>query len=336
MSRPRVAVLIPSFNHARFLPATLASVLAQTLRPAEILVLDDGSTDGSAAVAEQILGGTTGINWSVLSRPNRGISATRNELFARSRAEWVAFLDSDDLYAPDRLERMLEGAPAGRPWLAFSGVRVRHEGRGAAAEECAAWREMYRLRLGQAAILPTVGFALLRSNLALTASNLVMNREMFERVGGFDEGIRICQDWDFLVQALPHAEPCFVPYPLLEYRVHGDNTSRDAALTAAHELDTVWRKAAVWLGQTTPSRCAPGPANWPRYYRWFARLHAPRGQTALPIGPVGAIPDHPERARQEEAALQALVQEASLGHDYAGDDEQELMGRCARRWEGVN
>ncbi len=335
MSRPRVAVLIPSFNHARFLPATLASVLAQTLRPAEVLVLDDGSGDGSAAVAERILGGTAGITWSVVSRPNRGISATRNELFARSRAEFVAFLDSDDLYAPDRLARMLEGAPAGRPWLAFSGVKLRHEGPGAAAEECAAWREMYRLRLGQAAVLPTVGFALLRSNLALSASNLVLNRELFERVGGFDETIRICQDWDFLVQALPHAEPCFVPLPLLEYRVHGENTSRDAALTAAHELNTVWRKAAIWLGQTTPSRSAPGPANWPRYYRWFARLHAPRGQTILPIEPPATRPDHPGRARLEESALQALVQEASIDHDHAGDDEQELMLRCARRWEAA-
>lgn len=335
MSHPRVAVLIPSFNHARFLPATLASVLAQTLRPAEVLVLDDGSGDGSAAVAERMLGGATGIKWSVVSRPNRGISATRNELFARSQAEFVAFLDSDDLYAPDRLARMLEGAPVRRPWLAFSGVQLRHEGPGAAAEECAAWREMYRLRLGQAAILPTVGFALLRSNLALSASNLVLNRELFERVGGFDESIRICQDWDFLVQALPYAEPCFVPHRLLEYRVHGNNTSRDAALTATHELETVWRKAASWLGQSTPSRSAPGPANWPRYYRWFARLHAPRGQTALPIGPPAFHLDHTERARREEFALQALVQEASLGRDYAGDDEQELMLRCARRWEGA-
>lgn len=334
MSTPRVAVLIPSYNHARFLPATLASVLGQSLRPTEVIVVDDGSQDGSAEVAEAILGSARDLAWSVHRRSNRGISATRNELFALSRADFVAFLDSDDLYAAQRLERLLAGARPGRPWLAFSGVQFRHEGEADTREERLAWRELYRLRLGQAAALPTAGFALLRSNLAFTASNLVLSRETFQRVGGFDEGIRICQDWDFLVRALPEVEPHFEPAPLIEYRVHGGNTSRDAARTATHELDRVWQKAAGWMGQATPSQLAPTPRNWPRFFPLFARLQASGGPARLPLDRMDPGTVTPAMAARDASALRALVAEARAADDHAGEEEQELMNRCAARWEG--
>ncbi|HEY3756455.1 MAG TPA: glycosyltransferase family A protein [Opitutaceae bacterium] len=109
MSGPAlVSILVPCFNAEAWLDATLASASAQTWPNLEIIVVDDGSTDGSLAAARR---------WEsrgrvrVLAQPNRGASAARNAALAASRGEWIQFLDADDLLAPDKIARQLDPAP---------------------------------------------------------------------------------------------------------------------------------------------------------------------------------------------------------------------------------
>src|SRR5262249_59293001 len=97
---PTISVVIPCYNGARFLRETLASVLAQTLPPLEVLVIDDGSTDDSGAVAESF-----GPPVRVIRQPNQGESVARNRGIEEAKGEWVGFLDADDLWNPDKLER---------------------------------------------------------------------------------------------------------------------------------------------------------------------------------------------------------------------------------------
>ncbi|MEQ8848772.1 glycosyltransferase family A protein [Botrimarina sp.] len=102
---PTYSVVVPCYNGAPFLRETLDSVLAQTAPPLEILVIDDGSTDDSAAVAESY-----GDPVRVIRQPNQGESVARNRGIDEARAEWVAFLDADDLWRPSKLAAQLEVA----------------------------------------------------------------------------------------------------------------------------------------------------------------------------------------------------------------------------------
>jgi glycosyltransferase involved in cell wall biosynthesis len=119
---PLVSILIPCHNAASWLAATLESALGQTHAPLEILVVDDGSIDDSAAIARSFASRCV----QVVAQPNRGASAARNAAFRQSHGDFIQFLDADDLLAPEKIERqmgLLAAAPAGciaaGPWGRF-------------------------------------------------------------------------------------------------------------------------------------------------------------------------------------------------------------------------
>jgi len=103
----RVSVVIPCYNAARFLRETLDSILAQTLPAAEIIVIDDGSTDDSAAIAESY-----GPPVRAIRQPNQGESVARNRGIDEAKGDWIAFLDADDLWYPEKLEKQMAVAAA--------------------------------------------------------------------------------------------------------------------------------------------------------------------------------------------------------------------------------
>jgi alpha-1,3-rhamnosyltransferase len=105
-----VSVVVPSYNHARFVEATLRSIMKQTLAPAELIVIDDGSNDESPQLIERALSDCP-FPCELIARDNRGLCATLNEGFGRTRGEYFAYLGSDDLWLPDFLQervRLLE------------------------------------------------------------------------------------------------------------------------------------------------------------------------------------------------------------------------------------
>ena len=332
MRAPSVAVVIPSYNHSRYLAATLGSVFQQTLPPQEVHIIDDGSTDDSVQVIERAFADAGPVRCFLTARENRGISATRNELCAATTTDFVAFLDSDDLYAPNRLERMLAAAPRRAPYFAFSGVDFLGDPNDELLND---WQEMYHLRLGQATAFRTAGFALLRYNIAITASNFVISRGLFDAVGGFDERIKICQDWDFAVQSLRFVEPTFMPEPLMTYRVHSHNTSRQG-LKAAWEIELAIEKLCEWILQPTANPRAPTPRNWPRYFRIFAHLNTttPTGRALaarLPREALAAASESAATAR-ETAAIRALVAAARSPESFQDLSRNELRLRCREAW----
>ncbi len=106
MSAPRVSVVTPVYNSALYLAETLDSVLAQSMRDWEMLLVDDGSTDDSLAVAEAYASRDPRIR-VLRSERNLGVARTRNRGVAESRGDYIALLDSDDLWMPDKLEKQL-------------------------------------------------------------------------------------------------------------------------------------------------------------------------------------------------------------------------------------
>lgn len=122
----KFSIVIPLYNKAPYVGATLASVAAQTCSDYEVIVVDDGSTDGGPALVAAL-----GLAWvRLLSQPNAGVSMARNRGVAQARGEWIAFLDADDWWHPtylDSLCRMIDQGGTGTAMVATGFVNVRHE-----------------------------------------------------------------------------------------------------------------------------------------------------------------------------------------------------------------
>lgn len=104
----KFSVIIPLYNKAPYVRKALESVCAQTYRDYELIVINDGSTDNSAIVADEYLKATDGIDYKIINQHNAGVSAARNNGFSVSSAEYIAFLDADDWWEPTYLERMAQ------------------------------------------------------------------------------------------------------------------------------------------------------------------------------------------------------------------------------------
>jgi glycosyltransferase involved in cell wall biosynthesis len=214
MARDSISVVIPVFNGERFLGEAIASVLAQTRAASEVIVVDDGSTDGSAAVAEDF------AEVRVIRTENRGPAAARNTGVEEASGELITFLDSDDVMKPDRLERQL-AALAGDPSASF----------------CLGRGEMVM----EPGVTPPGWFNVEQG--AYMQMSLFTTREAFDRVGPFEEVLRVGEDTDWLFRAFEAGlRPVFVDEPVIVRRYHGGNLSYDVAVKRAAQLRVLRRR----------------------------------------------------------------------------------------------
>ena len=234
---PLVSVVLPAYNHARFVREAIASVAAQTYPHIELIVIDDGSTDGTAALAQAALADLT-IPSRFIARENRGAPATLNEGAALARGAYIAFLNSDDCYAPDRIARMVDAvAGVGARW-GFSLVSSAIGDSGAAL---AAEAAVCRIQQKQRNFLGTQpgSFTLVEYNVAISTGNLFVERDLFHSLGGFRE-YRYNHDWDFCLRAAALEEPVVVHRPLYFYRIHEHNTIAESKERATRDADRVF------------------------------------------------------------------------------------------------
>lgn len=220
---PTVSVVIPAFNAADFVTDTLASVLGQTRRADQIVVVDDGSEDDTARIAETFAGVT------VLRRPHRGAPAARNVGIAASTGTLLAFCDADDWWEPPKLERQLALIEA-EPWrdAVFTHVAEFVDRRASGATTA------MRGPVPQTA--------------APLVSSLILRRDVVDRVGPFDEDSPT-GDWvDWYIRLIgSDANVATVGEVLVHRRLHGRNNSlqranRDARLVAAVRAHLISRQ----------------------------------------------------------------------------------------------
>jgi len=234
MSEPRISVIIPAFNHAAYLAQGIDSVLAQTLPPAEVVVVDDGSTDATPAVLAPYAG-----RIRVLRQANAGVSAARNRGAAEARGDWLAFMDADDAWEPDRLETM----------AAFRrdhpDVRV----------VATAARVMDAAGSPTGSILPrgappdriTTLDLLTEDKGSINSAGVLVDRGEFLETGGFDRDLAAVADCDMWLRLSRRGPIGFVARPLLLYRVHAANMSGDR-LSNARE----WLRMLAKFAQAEP------------------------------------------------------------------------------------
>jgi glycosyltransferase involved in cell wall biosynthesis len=215
---PDVDVVIPVRDGARFLPACLDSVIAQTHPPRAIIVVDDGSTDATPQVLSEYAGRWPGLQ--IIRSEPRGVSHARNLALQASRASFVAFLDADDVWEPSKLGRQLALFDGQRPGLGFVYCAYRlidESGRPVAHEQILEPRARGRI----------FSELLIRGNIVSgSGSAVVVRREVLDLVGGFDERLFLGEDWDLWIRLASVSEIDFAPDRLLAVRVHDRSAQR--------------------------------------------------------------------------------------------------------------
>lgn len=206
-----VTVVIPAWNAEAFIAETIASVLAQTTPPAAVIVIDDGSTDGTAEAARQ-----QGPHVQVRTIANAGVGAARNVGWREATTPWVAFVDADDLWEPDKLQRQL--AAAGEAALVYAARWHIGDVRGARLQT--EWDTLH-----EGDIFET----LLQGN-CITMSSALVRRAALEAVGGCSEDRTLgpCADWDLWLRIAHDHRVAAVREPLVAYREHDSGMSRSA------------------------------------------------------------------------------------------------------------
>lgn len=210
---PTVSVVIPAYNAAWCIERAVRSVLAQTYREVELIVVDDGSTDGTAEV---LAGLSTGLR--VLAKPNGGLSSARNAGIAAARGAYVAFLDADDWWEADKLARQVALMEA-RPELAFCSTAARiadPEGRHLGDWPCGC--------SGQP-VLDAIFAA--NGSIAGSGSAVMARADALAKAGPFDESLRSLEDVDMWMRLAAVGGYSCVAEPLVVITKRPDSMSRN-------------------------------------------------------------------------------------------------------------
>ena len=263
---PAVSVVIATYNKADTLSAAIDSVLAQTYRDFELLVVDDGSTDDTA---ERIRAYGDKIRY--LPKKNGGTGSTRNLGIAQSRGRFVAFLDGDDLWLPNKLKLQMQ---------------VFEREPDLAAVQCSAYCVDPSLKvIEERRCTPTqdtlMDFLLFR-NLPAFASCVVIRKEILDQIGGFGTDLVILSDWDMVCRLARVGTLRSVPEPLVLYRQYPNNQSRSVEIH-------------LWSGVRSLRRFFADPALepgirrrqkqvWARFYAMLAGGYLRNGNWGRALG----------------------------------------------------
>jgi glycosyltransferase involved in cell wall biosynthesis len=211
---PRVSVVIPTYNRGELLCETIDSVLAQTYHDFEIIVVDDGSTDNTAQLLSRY---QDDVRLVYRAHKNCGVAATRNHGIRLARGEFLAFLDSDDRWLPQKLERQVQFADAHPEYGLIATEISSFNKRGVVEAQNKA--ATYRIKNGH------VVEQLLFGNWIQT-STVLARRECVQAVGGFDEEVgQFGEDWLTWMRIASRSAIYFLPEPLVEYRIHEESLS---------------------------------------------------------------------------------------------------------------
>lgn len=228
---PNVSVIIPAYNAEAFIADTIQSVLAQTYQDFEIIVVDDGSTDGTLAALDAFNGRVR-----VHSQRNSGVATARNAGAGLATGTFIAFLDADDLWLPHKLEQQLYHSTA--PMTFTDRFNI-----GARGELPELQSDVTAMHGGD------VFVPLLREGNFITNTSVMMRRALFEKMGGFYTGLNGTEDWDLWIRVAESHEIGFIPEPLVRYRFHTGGISRNFVKMGRERIQVIERALALDRGR---------------------------------------------------------------------------------------
>ena len=268
----KVSVVIPCYNARRYIDATLRSVAAQQWPDVEVIVVDDGSTDGSAQHVEAHHPAVR-----LLRQPNQGVAAARNAGISAARSHWIAFLDADDLWLPGKLAAQFEllgRSPGSR--MAYSAWHVwTSQEPTPDAHELA---EFERQRSARSWDGPSGWiYPQLLLDCEVWTTTVLAERSLLDELGGFDAGLRIGEDYDLWLRASRLTTIVRVPQPLALYRMHPSSITK-AAPPINYQAQVLERAISRWgLSAPDGSRADPSAVNRALARCWSDYAGAPLG-----------------------------------------------------------
>lgn len=290
-----VSVVIPTLNYGRFVAAAVESVLTQTRRPKEVIVVDGGSTDDTLDRLQAF-----GDAIVLIQQTDRGLPAQRNAGAAAASGDLVAFLDADDIWLPTKLERQLQRLDeAPEAALVYCGMEIFVESGATVGQlldgpEGWVWPDMLLSR---------------RAWVVGPGSTAVVRAVAFTEIGGFDCAMTNLEDWEFCLRLAMRYPIARVAEPLVRYRLHSSNRHRDLRAYEAnlrHAYDKVFASADASIESVRRRAYANlhlvlsgayrRAHEWPACARHFTR--------AALLDPIGAVRRALHLGRQPQGWLQ--------------------------------
>lgn len=235
-----ISVIIPAFNSANCIQAALRSVAQQTLKPNQVIVVDDGSSDDTYSLALSMHDHMTGIQLVVIKQPNLGAGAARNRAMSKATSSWLAFLDADDVWLPNKLEHSMEVIQTGTfDLVAHDYIAIHNDNE--TTINCASLFQQYAD--------PFIG--LYRKGFIATSS-VVVRKELVFQAGGFDETLKTAQDFDLWLKILarPHVQFNIFDEALMRYAIVEGSITRFTQRRLACSLVILNRHGPALLKRT--------------------------------------------------------------------------------------
>lgn len=239
---PLVSVLIPLYNHARYIKRCLDSILEDGYPRIEIIIIDDGSKDDSVALAQQWYAEQEPeriIRFELKSRPNRGVTRTVNELIAKVHGDYLVFLASDDYLLPGGITARLEYLRLHPAKLAVFGDSIVVDDCGSKTHDSG----IVGLYGGHIEFLVREDLLAVELiyNWCVTGPGFMAYRKLFDQIGLYDESLTV-EDWDMYLRIAARGLLGFIPSPVAAYRYHGGNSVLNENMKA-EQLESLMRTA---------------------------------------------------------------------------------------------
>lgn len=236
----KVSVVIPAYNHEKFIGPAIDSVLQQSLQNFELVIVDDGSTDNTASVIKSY----NDKRIRYFYQENQDAFNTINRGMGLAIGDYISILNSDDIYSPDRLQRLLESREQTGAQCLFTDVIPISDSGEEFTDPDFGWNVWHRKNREFYKKSGDLYTAFLKGNFMVTTSNLFMTKAAAEKVGKFCS-LRYLHDYDFIFRmmlAFPGQVHYLADEKLLYYRIHDGNTLGEAAITGREQDKDVIRK----------------------------------------------------------------------------------------------
>jgi len=237
LKKNKISVVITSYNQKEFLIETIESALNQTLKPYEIIIADDHSTDGSVELIEQYAKQYPDLIKPIFHEKNLGIAKNRNFAFRKATGNLVSWINGDDRLLPRKLELELKtylNNPKAK-WVYSQVYYIDSEGRRINIR----FKGKYQTR--------SYTFKDVITKIGVEPAYHLIDRSILGEVGLFDENLELYEDWDFTIRLAKNYEFAYCPIPLSEYRQHGGGVSKADKGTHLRAVKKIYQKVLPLL-----------------------------------------------------------------------------------------